>query len=51
VIAPTTVDGSSRLTAVHTILRDKTADFLKFKSADVPYRGDDDAKFRADSAG
>jgi hypothetical protein len=48
VIAPTTVDGSSRLTAVHSILRDKSADFLKLKSADVPYRGDDDAKFRAD---
>ena len=48
VIAPTTVDGSSRLTAVHKILRDKSADFLKLKSADVPYRGDDDAKFRAD---
>jgi len=48
VIAPTTVDGSSRLTAVHGILRDKEADFLKLKSADVPYRGDDDAKFRAD---
>jgi hypothetical protein len=47
-IALTTVDGSSRLTAVHSILRDKSADFLKFKSADVPYRGDDDAKFRAD---
>ncbi len=48
VVALTTVDGSSRLTAVHTILRDKDADFLKLKSADVPYRGDDDAKFRAD---
>jgi len=48
VIALTTVDGSSRLTAVHKILRDKSADFLKLKSADVPYRGDDDAKFRAD---
>ncbi len=48
VIAATTVDGSSRLTAVHKILRDKSADFLKLKSADVPYRGDDDAKFRAD---
>ena len=42
------MDGSSRLTAVHKILRDKSADFLKLKSADVPYRGDDDAKFRAD---
>jgi hypothetical protein len=48
VIALTTVDGSSRLTAVHRILRDMTADFLKLKSANVPYRGDDDAKFRAD---
>jgi len=48
VIAPTTVDGSSRLTAAHKILRDKSVDFLKFKSADVPYRGEDDAKFRAD---
>jgi hypothetical protein len=48
VIALTTADGSSRLTAVHKILRDKSADFLKLKSADVPYRGDDDAKFRAD---
>jgi hypothetical protein len=47
-IAVTTVDGSSRLTAVHKILRDKSADFLKFRSADVPYRGDDDPKFRAD---
>lgn len=47
-IALTTVDGSSRLTAVHSILRDKDADFLKVKSADVPYRGEDDAKFRAD---
>ena len=47
-IALTTVDGSSRLTAVHSILRDKEADFLKLKSADVPYRGEDDAKFRAD---
>jgi hypothetical protein len=48
VMALTTVDGSSRLTAVHTILRDKEADFLKLKSADVPYRGEDDPKFRAD---
>lgn len=48
VVALTTVDGSSRLTAVHAILRDKDADFLKLKSADVPYRGEDDAKFRAD---
>lgn len=48
VMALTTVDGSSRLTAVHAILRDKEADFLKLKSADVPYRGEDDAKFRAD---
>jgi hypothetical protein len=48
VIAVVTPDGSSRLTAVHKILRDKAADFLKFKSADVPYRGDDDTKFRAD---
>lgn len=48
VLALTTIDGSSRLTAVHKILRDKSADFLKVKSADVPYRGDDDAKFRAD---
>jgi hypothetical protein len=47
-IALTTVDGSSRLTAVHKILRDTPADFLKFRSANVPYRGDDDAKFRAD---
>jgi hypothetical protein len=47
-IALTTVDGSSRLTAVHSVLRDKSADFLKFRSADVPYRGDDDAKLRAD---
>jgi hypothetical protein len=47
-IALTTVDGSSRLTAVHKILRDKWADFLKLKSADVPYRGEDDPKFRAD---
>jgi hypothetical protein len=47
-IALTTMDGSSRLTAVHKILCDKSADFLKLKSADVPYRGDDDAKFRAD---
>jgi hypothetical protein len=47
-IALTTVDGSSRLTAVHKILRDKSADFLKLKSADVPYRRDDDAKLRAD---
>lgn len=49
VVALTTVDGSSRLTAVHAILRDKEANFLKLKSADVPYRGEDDAKFRADS--
>lgn len=48
VVVLTTVDGSSRLTAVHKILRDKAADFLKLKSADVPYRGEDDAKFRAD---
>lgn len=48
VIALTTPDGSSRLTAVHKILRDKSADFLRLKSADVPYRGDDDAKLRAD---
>jgi hypothetical protein len=48
VIAPTTVDGSSRLTFVHKILRDKCAEFLELRSADVPYRGDDDAKFRAD---
>ena len=48
VMVPTTVDGSSRLTAVHSILRDKEVDFLKAKSADVPYRGEDDAKFRAD---
>jgi hypothetical protein len=54
VIAVTTVDGSSRLTAVHKILRDEVAGFLKskssdvrFRSSDVPYRGDDDAKFRA----
>jgi hypothetical protein len=47
-VAVVTPDGSSRLTAVHKILRDKVADFLKLKSADVPYRGDDDAKFRAD---
>ncbi|HEX8524126.1 MAG TPA: hypothetical protein VF669_17870, partial [Tepidisphaeraceae bacterium] len=47
-IALTTVDGSSRLTADHSILRDKSAEFLKVQSADVPYRGDDDAKFRAD---
>ena len=46
--ALTTVDGSSRLTAVHSILRDKDVEFLKLKSADVPYRGEDDAKFRAD---
>ena len=26
----------------------RSADFLKLHSADVPYRGDDDAKFRAD---
>ena len=52
-IAPTTVDGSSRLTAVHNILRDKSAEFLKLKSADVPYRGDGaaSAKFRSTSAG
>jgi hypothetical protein len=48
VIAVTTVDGSSRLTAGHKILRDRSADFLKLRSADVPYRGEDDAKFRAD---
>lgn len=48
VVAVVTADGSSRLTAVHKILRDKPAEFLKLKSADVPYRGDDDAKFRAD---
>lgn len=47
-VALTTVDGSSRLTAVHKVLRDKAADFLKARSANVPYRGDDDAKFRAD---
>ncbi len=47
-IAVVTPDGSSRLTAAHKILRDKAADFLKLRSADVPYRGDDDAKFRAD---
>jgi hypothetical protein len=47
-ISLATVDGSSRLTAVHKILRDKVAEFLRLKSADVPYRGDDDKKFRDD---